>query len=69
MLVSNDIDMKILAETWFLQGKSYRGLIWWPRSHYTLMSPGGFAAAFEELAAEDDPFVGYPIVHIKPPPR
>jgi len=30
------------------------------------MGPGDFATAFEELAAQDDPFAGYPIVHIKP---
>ena len=68
VLVSNDIDMKMLAETWFLEGKNYQGLIWWPRSHYLLMGPGDFVAAFEELAAQDDPFAGYPIIHIKPQP-
>jgi len=65
-LVSNDLDMKMLAETWFLEGRSYPGLVWWPRSHYNVMVPGDFVAAFEELAAEDDPFANYPIVHIKP---
>ena len=65
VLVSNDLDMKILAETWFLEGKGYRGLVWWPRSHYAVMGPGDFVAAFEELAAEEDPFAGYPIVHLK----
>ena len=66
VLVSNDIDMKMLAEKSFLEGRSYRGLVWWPRSHYAVMGPGDFVAAFEELAAPDDPFAGYPIVHIKP---
>jgi hypothetical protein len=66
VLVSNDIDMKMLAEKSFLEGRSYRGLAWWPRSHYNVMNPGDFVAAFEELAARDDPFARYPIVHIKP---
>ena len=34
VLVSNDIDMRMLAETWFLEGRSYPGPVWWPRSHY-----------------------------------
>lgn len=66
VLVSNDLDMKMLAETWFLEGRIYRGLVWWPRSHYSMMGPGDFVAAFEDLAVRDDPFAGYPIVHIKP---
>jgi hypothetical protein len=66
VLVSNDLDMKMLAETWFLEGRIYRGLVWWPRSHYSKMGPGDFVAAFEDLAVRDDPFAGYPIVHIKP---
>ena len=36
------------------------------QSHYTVMGPGDFVATFEELAARDDPFAGYPILHIKP---
>jgi hypothetical protein len=66
VLVSNDIDMKLIAETWFIERRRFPGLAWWPRSHYAVMSPGDFVAAFEELAARDEPFAGYPIVHIKP---
>lgn len=66
VLVANDIDMKLLAETWFLEGRRFPGLIWWPRSHYAVLKPGDFVAAFEELAASDEPFASYPIVHIKP---
>jgi hypothetical protein len=39
VLVSNDLDMKMLAETWFLEGRIYRGLVWWPRSHYSQDGP------------------------------
>jgi hypothetical protein len=66
VLVSNDRDMKAIAETWFGEGRQFPGLIWWPRSHYSQMSPGDFVVAFEELAARDDPFAGFPIVYIKP---
>jgi len=65
VLVSNDIDMKLIAETSIVDGRPFLGLVWWPRKHYETMSPGDFVAAFEELAAQHDPFA-YPIVHIKP---
>ena len=66
VLVSNDIDMKLLAERWAAEGKTFPGLVWWRRRHYEEMSPGDFVAAFEELAGCDDPFDPYPIAHIKP---
>jgi hypothetical protein len=66
VLVSNDRDMKTIAVAWFAEGRSFPGLVWWPRSHYAVMSPGDFVEAFEELARQDDAFGAYPIVHIKP---
>jgi len=66
VLVSNDSDMKQLAESWAAEGKPFPGLVWWHRRTYRRLSPGDFVAAFDELAARDDPFAGYPIVHIKP---
>jgi hypothetical protein len=66
VLVSNDVDMKAIAELWFLETRRFPGLVWWHRRHYETMSPGDFVAAFEELAARDEPFAEYPIVHIKP---
>ena len=42
VLVSNDIDMKAIAELWFVESRSFPGLVWWPRSHYAMMSPGDF---------------------------
>jgi hypothetical protein len=66
VLVSNDRDMKAIAVAWFAESRSFPGLVWWPRSHYAVMSPGDFVEAFEELARQDDPFAPYPIVHIKP---
>ncbi len=65
-MVGNDIDVKLLAELWYREGRAFRGLVWWPRTHYRKMSPGGFLEAFEELAARDDPFAAYPIIHLRP---
>jgi hypothetical protein len=66
VLLSNDSDMLVIAESWAAEGRPFRGLVWWHRRHYDAMSPGDFVAAFEELAAQDDPFGAYPIVHLKP---
>lgn len=66
VLVSNDRDMKALAEESVAHARPLVGLIWWPRSHYRHMSPGDFCDAFEDLANRDEPFAGYPIVFLKP---
>lgn len=65
VLVSNDSDMKALAEIWVERGLEFPGLIWWPRSHYERMSVGDLLAAFEELGAVGEP-CEYPIRYIKP---
>lgn len=67
VLVSNDVGMKAIAEAWFVDGRPFAGLVWWwPQSHYAVMGPGDFVAAFDDMAAQDNPFSGYPIVYIKP---
>jgi len=66
VLVSNDLDMRLLAESWTAEGRPFPGLVWWHRRHYDVMAPGDFVAAFEALAGQDDRFAGYPIIHIKP---
>ena len=66
VLVSNDSDMKLHAESWAAEGRPFPGLVWWHRRHYRTMGPGEFVAAFEELAARDKPFADYPIAYIKP---
>ena len=65
IFVSNDRRLEGLAHTWLKKGRSFRGMICWPRAHYARMVPGDFVEALEELAGQDDPFI-YPIVHIKP---
>ena len=66
VFVTNDRGMKARAESRLKEGKPFRGMITWPRAHYLRMSPGDFVEAFEELASQDDPFAGYPIIHLKP---
>ena len=58
VLVSNDVDMRVLAMQWSAEGRVYRGLIWWPRRTYNRMSIGDFVNAFERLAEKDDPSLG-----------
>lgn len=66
VVVSNDLDMKRLAEAWYAEGRVYAGLVWWSRRHYATMSPGDFVSAFDELADTPEPFLPYQIVHLKP---
>ena len=66
VMVANDTDMKVLAETWAAQDRPFPGLVWWARAHYKRISPGEFVRNFERLAAQDDPFANYPIVVISP---
>jgi hypothetical protein len=66
VLVSNDSDMKLLAEKRLGEGRSLPGLVWWPRKHYARMSVSEIVERFEELARQDGPFARYPIIHIKP---
>jgi hypothetical protein len=65
VLLTNDRRMEPIAHAWLAEGRAFRGLICWPRSHYALMSAGDFVEAFEELAGQDDPFQVYPIVHLR----
>jgi hypothetical protein len=62
--VANDNRIEPIAHAWLREGRTFRGLIRWPRAHYARMSPGDFLEAFEVLARQEDSF-RYPIVHIK----
>jgi hypothetical protein len=66
VLVSNDEDQLLIALTWLMQGRPFLGLITWPQAHYTRMSVARFLNGFDDLAARDDPFGQYPIVHFTP---
>ena len=66
VFVTTDEPAEAIATNWLTDGKAFRGLICWRQGHQRRMSVGDFIEAFEELAAKEDPFQPYPIVHIKP---
>lgn len=57
VLVSNDSDMRAIAEQWLQESRAFAGLVWWPRKHYARMSTSDILEAFEELARRDSPTV------------
>jgi len=65
VFLANDSDIPPLAHEWLATGRLFRGLIYWPRSHYRSMSPGDFVRVLDDLAAADDPFGSYPIVYLR----
>ncbi len=64
VLVSNDEDQFEIAIRWLAFGRAFAGLVTWRQAHYTRASVGDFLRAFEALAAQDDPFGNYPVVHL-----
>jgi len=65
VFVSNDEPAEAIGIQWLSEGRPFRGVVCWKQEHQRRMSIGDLVAAFEELAAKDDPF-HYPIVHLKP---
>jgi len=65
VLIANDRHMKGIAESWIDEGRSFPGLIWWPRKTYAIMSNAEIIEAIEDLATRPDAFA-YPIEFIKP---
>jgi hypothetical protein len=51
--VANDRRIEPMAHAWLEEGRTFRGLICWPRAHYARMSAGDFLEAFEELAGQE----------------
>jgi hypothetical protein len=68
VFVTNDEPAEAIAIRWLAVGQPFRGLICWVQEHQRRMTVGDLIKAFEELAAKDDPFQPYPIVHIRPKP-
>lgn len=66
VFVTNDEPAEAIAIRWLAESQPFHGLICWVQEHQKRMTVGDFVEAFEELAAKDDPFKPYPIVHIKP---
>lgn len=65
VLVANDKHMKAIAERWIAEGRSFPGLIWWPRKSYAIMSNADILEAIEGVTTKPDAFA-YPIEFIKP---
>ena len=56
----------IRANQWYRQGRAFPGLITWPQKLYSEVTGGEIAEVSEELAAQENPFLPYPIVRVKP---
>lgn len=69
VLVTNDEDHDVIADQWYRAGRPFPGVIAWRQKLYTQMSNGEILEYFESLARQDNPFAGYPILHLKPPKR
>jgi hypothetical protein len=65
VLIANDKHMKGIAKRWIKQGRSFPGLVWWPRKSYAIMSNAEILEAIEDLATKPGAFA-YPIEFIKP---
>ncbi len=68
VMIANDKHMKATAERRIQEGRSFPGLVWWPRKAYAAMSNAEILDAIEELATKPDAFA-YPIEFIKRSPR
>lgn len=68
VIIANDKHMKATAERWIQDGRSFPGLVWWPRKAYAATSNSEILEAIEELATKPDAFA-YPIEFIKHSPR
>ena len=64
VMIATDKHMKAIAERWIQEGRSFPGLVWWPRKAYAVMSNTDILEAIEELATKPDAFA-YPIEFIK----
>lgn len=64
VFVTDDRPAEAVAIRWLDEGRPFRGMIRCPQQRE--MSTGELLAAFEDLAAKDDPFGAYPLVYFKP---
>ncbi len=66
VLVTNDDDQKRIAFEWYISGRGFPGVVWWPQEQYRRMRPGDVLKRFEEYAQQDNPFAAFPVLHLKP---
>ena len=64
VFVSNDGPIERLARTWLAEGRYFR-MVFWPQQDYRRWTIGELVQAFEDLAAEEDPFA-YPFRRLRP---
>jgi hypothetical protein len=63
VFVSNDGPIERLAPEWLAEGRKFR-LLFWPQEECRRSTVGDLLQAFEDVAAEEDPFT-YPIRRLK----
>jgi hypothetical protein len=66
VLVTNDEDHEVTADHWYRLRRPFPGVVAWRQRTYSRMTATEIVQAFEEIAAQEDPFSPYPIVRIKP---
>ena len=66
VFVANDEGQEVRANKWYKQGRAFPGLVTWRQKDYSKMTYGEIVEVFEELAAQENPFLPYPIVRVKP---
>lgn len=66
VLVANDLDQLLNANRWIEEDRPFAGFITWDQELHLRYSIGPFLAAFEELAARDEPFAGNRIIFLQP---
>lgn len=64
VFVTNDEGILKAAAEWLDQGRHFR-MIYWPQEDYRSWTIGELVEAFEDLAAQDDPF-RYPLFRLRP---
>jgi hypothetical protein len=63
VLVANDKDQLLIALRWIEEARPFRGYVVWRQKLIDRFPVSAFLDAFDALAAQDDPFRSYPIVH------
>ena len=56
VFATSDEPLRVIADQWLTEGKSFKGLITWKLKLHDRLREGWFLEKFERLAEEDDPF-------------
>ncbi len=63
VFATNDEPLRVRADQWLTEGKSFKGLVTWKLKLHDRLRDGWFIERFERLADEDDAF-SYPIRYL-----